>query len=90
MLPGATRPGLPTVRVARAAGVRVHLAFRTSRITVSVGDKTIAARIDRAGLLVSWRANRAGTLVIETHASAGDASYIGRLLRPRGSDRLNS
>jgi hypothetical protein len=79
MLPPATRPGLPMLRTARAVGIRVHMAFRATTVSISVGGKAVAAKLDASRRVLSWQANRAGVLVIDVRGVGGDASYVGRL-----------
>jgi len=55
------------------------MAFRATTVSISVGGKAVAAKLDASRRVLSWQANRAGVLVIDVRGVGGDASYVGRL-----------
>ena len=81
MLPPASRPDLPVLRLPAEGSVRIHLAFRPSSLSVRIltGAKLGPLVKLPARAVVDWHADRAGVAVIEARGHRGSASYLLRL-----------
>lgn len=79
MLPVQTRPDLPLVRAARRATLRIHLALRNPKTTLTVAGKPVRIKVDATRRIVSWQATGGGILQLSVRAAGGTASYVARL-----------
>jgi hypothetical protein len=76
MIPPARRADVPRMQARRGQTIVVHLRFRASSITVTSGGQRMARG---AGNTISWRAGRAGLVLVDVKARGDSASYVVRL-----------
>jgi hypothetical protein len=71
------RTDLPRIQVARGTGVRFHLGFRPTSLTLTrVGGRTWRLAPAR---VASWKSARPGVYVLAADVVGGDASYAFRI-----------
>lgn len=78
-LPPASRPDLPTIRLARGAYVRVHFGFRPNKLSITLlGAKPTATTVAPAQI-ITWRPSGPGVVTFSLKGSSGSASYAAKI-----------
>ncbi len=74
-LPPASRPDVPTIRLARGASIRVHFGFRPTKLSITLlGAKTTTTAVAPAQV-ITWRPSEPGVATFSLKGSSGSASY---------------
>lgn len=78
-LPPASRPNLPTIRIARGTTVRAHFAFQPSKLSITTLGATTSTRSLAPARVARWRPTAAGVTTLSLKNSAGSVGYVVRV-----------
>jgi hypothetical protein len=78
-LPPASRPDLPTIRIARGASIRIHFGFRPSKVSVTTLGTTTSTRSLAPTQVVMWRPTAAGVFTFSLKGSHGTVGYAAKI-----------
>ena len=78
-LPPASRPDLPTIAIARGTVVRLHFAFRPSKITVTSLGATTSQKTLTPAQVVAWKPLAAGVFTLSLKGALGTVGYAAKV-----------
>ena len=78
-LPPASRPDLPTIRLAHGAGIRVHFGLRPSKLSITLLGAKTTTRTVAPVQVITWRPGESGVATFSLKGSSGSASYAARI-----------
>ncbi len=78
-LPPASRPDLPTIAIARGTIVRLHFAFRPSKITLTSLGATTSQKNLTPAQVVTWKPSAAAVFTLSLKGALGTVAYPAKI-----------